>query len=101
MLGNEALLHSDSICSGTNRLGTGLDSSHSESVESSRGSHGMKPSLVLPTAIDSTVSTGIGGSLPIIHPSQAPPIGKYGGNSDNETFKERHEQFELVSAACG
>ena len=61
----------------------------------------MEPSTVLPATIDSTVSTGIGGLLPIIHPSQTSPIGKYGDNSDNETFEEWHEQFELVSAACG
>ena len=103
-LGNKASLRSDlsgSVSSGTNRLGAGLGRRHSETVDSPVGSHGMEPSAVLPATIDSTVSMGIGGSLPIIHPSQAPPIGKYGGNSDNETFEEWHEQFELVSAACG
>ena len=103
-LGNEASLRSNlsgSVSSGTNRLGTGLGRRHSETVDSPVGSYGMEPSAVLPATIDSTVSTGIGGSLPIIHLSQAPPIGKYGGNSDNETFEEWHEQFELVSVACG
>ena len=89
------------VSSGTNRLGAGLGHRPSETVDSPVGSHGMEPSAVLPATIDSTVSMGIGGSLPIIHPSQAPPIGKYGGNSDNETFEEWHEQFELVSAVCG
>ena len=103
-LSNEALLRSDlsgSISSGTNRLGGGLNCRHSETVNLPVGSHGMEPSAILPATIDSTVSTGIGGSLPIIHPSQAPPIRKYGGNSDNKTFEEWHEQFELVYTACG
>ena len=103
-LGNEASLRSDSsgsVSSGTDRLGTRLEGNHSESINPPMRSRCLEPSAVLPTALGSTVSTGIGGSLPIIHPSQAPPIGKYGGNSDDETFEEWHEQFELVSAACG
>ena len=90
-LGNEASLRSDlsgSVSSGTDRLGTVLEGNHSESANPPMGSRGVEPSAVLPVTLDSTVSTGIGGSLPIIHPSQAPPIGKYGGNSDNETFEE-------------
>ena len=102
---NEASLRSDlngSVGSGTNRpRGVRLSSSR-ESVNTPVESQGMESSAVLPVTIDSTGSTGIGGpSLPIIHPSQAPPIEKYGGNSDNETFEEWHEQFELVSTACG
>lgn len=32
--------------------------------------------------------------------SQIPPLSKYSGNSDAETFEEWHEQFQLVATVC-
>ena len=32
--------------------------------------------------------------------SQLPPLSKYSGNSDTETFEEWHEQFQLVATVC-
>ena len=76
---------------------------HLERVDSPARTRHMEPSTVLtPTATGVSVSPErTDGPTPIIHPSQAPPITKYGGNSDSETFEEWCEQFELVAAACG
>jgi len=37
----------------------------------------------------------------IVHTSQVLPLSKFSGSNDNETFKEWHEQFELVATVCG
>ena len=31
---------------------------------------------------------------------QLPPLSKYCGNSETETFEEWHEQFQLVATVC-
>ena len=72
-------------------------------VDSPVRGRNMEPSTVLTptTTALSTPSKRMDGPMPMIHPSQAPPITKYGGNSDSETFEEWYEQFELVLAARG
>ena len=71
-----------------------------ERVDSPVRGGDAEPSTVLTptTTALSAPSEKMGGPTPMIHPSQAPPITKYVGNSDSE---EWYEQFELVAAACG
>lgn len=78
------------------------DERRSERGSSPLRTHDVDPSTVLTPATDLRVPaerTGV--SMLMIHPSQAPPIMKYGGNSDSEMFEEWYEQFELVATACG
>ena len=74
-----------------------------ERVDSPVRGRDVEPSTVLTptTTALSAPSERMDGPTPMIHPSQAPPITKYVGNSDSETFEEWYEQFELVAAACG
>lgn len=46
------------------------------------------------STLPSNVSAGI-------YPSQVPPLSKFSGSNETETFKEWHEQFELVATVCG
>ena len=36
-----------------------------------------------------------------VHTSRVPPLSKFSGSNDNETFMELHEQFEPVTTVCG
>ena len=75
---------------------------HTEHVDSLVRTHDLDLSTELtPTTDPSAPTERIGCSMPMIHLSQAPPITKYGGNSNSKTLKEWYEQFELVAAACG
>ena len=60
---------------------------HSERVDSPVRTHNPDFSTELTPITDpSAPAERTGCSMPMIHPSQAPPITKYGGNSDRETF---------------
>ena len=48
-------------------------------------------------AATSDVSGGLAMNISV---SQLPPLSKYSGNSDIETFEEWHEQFQLVATVC-
>ena len=57
----------------------------------------------LVSTLNSTVlmTPSVQSAVTLLHPSQVPPLSKFSGSNENETFKEWHEQFELVATVCG
>ena len=45
------------------------------------------------TVLSTSHTPGVQSAVMLLHPSQVPPLSKFSGSNENETFKEWHEQF--------